>query len=452
MACIAVFTRTLARIAVCLSAVAAFSTLAAPPAQAQDAPAAAIIDVTRGHMNPYPIAAPDFVDAAGQPSVIGGQIAQVVRDNLTRSGLFRVIDQGAHLERITDINTQPRFGDWATVQAQGLLVGSVTELPDGRVRIAFRLWDVTGQVEMETKQYGTTPENWRRVAHRISDAVYERLTGEGGYFDTRIVFVSESGPKIRRVKQLMIMDQDGANPSLLFQTGPNALFLTPRFSPEAQMITYLSFETGRPRVFLLNIESGRREVLGTFDGMAFAPRFSPDGQRVIFTRALNGNSDIFEMNLRTRAVVQLTRDPGIDTGASYAPDGSQIVFESDRAGGQALYVMAAGGGPARRISGGDGRYGTPVWSPRGDLIAFTKQSGGRFSIGVIRPDGAGERILTSSNLEEGPTWSPNGRVIMFTRTTNGRPKLMSVDLTGQNLREAPTPADASDPAWSPSLP
>lgn len=422
------------------------------PARAQDSAVPAVIDINRGHLNPYPIAIPDFIGADGQANALGAQVAKVIRDNLNRSALFRVLDPAAYLERLTDINTQPRFGDWATIQSQALLAGEVSQQPDGRVRIAFRLWDVAGQIEMDTRQYGTTPENWRRVAHRISDAVYERLTGETGYFDTRIVFVSESGPKIRRQKQLMIMDQDGANPSLLFQTGPNALFLTPRFSPSSQMITYLSFETGRPRVFLLNIESGRREVLGAFDGMTFAPRFSPDGERVLFTRSLNGNSDLFEMNLRSRAITQLTRDPGIDTGGSYSPDGSQIVFESDRAGGQALYVMSAGGGPARRISGGDGRYGTPVWSPRNDLIAFTKQSGGRFSIGVVRPDGGGERILTSSSLEEGPTWSPNGRVIMFSRTINGRPKLMSIDLTGQNLREAPTPADASDPAWSPLLP
>jgi TolB protein len=421
-------------------------------ARAQDQAAPMIIDITRGHLNPHPIAIPDFITPDGGQSALGVQIAQAIRANLTRSGLFRVLDEKAYLERIADIDVQPRFGDWATIQAQSLLVGSVADQPDGRVRISFRLWDVGGQIELDTRQLGTTPENWRRVAHRISDAVYERLTGEKGYFDTRIVFVSETGPKIRRVKQLMIMDQDGANPSLLFQTGPNALFLTPRFSPEAQKITYLSFETGRPRVFLLDIESGRREVLGVFDGMAFAPRFSPDGEKVVFSRAINGNTDIFEMNLRSRSLVQLTRDPGIDTSASYSPDGSQIVFESDRAGGQALYIMSAGGGPARRISGGDGRYGTPVWSPRGDLIAFTKQSGGRFSIGIQRPDGGGERILTSSNLEEGPTWSPNGRVIMFTRTINGRPRLMSIDLTGQNLREVATPSDASDPAWSPLLP
>ena len=422
----------------------------AAPARAQAAPG--VIDITRGHLDPYPIAIPDFVGADARSGQLGAQVAQVVRDNLLRSGLFRVIDPAAYLERITDIHTQPRFGDWATIRAQSLLAGEIVDQPDGRVRIAFRLWDVSGQIEADTRQYGTTPENWRRVAHRISDAIYERLTGETGYFDTRIVFVSESGPKIRREKQLMIMDQDGANPSVLFQTPPGALFLTPRFSPEAQKITYLSFETGRPRVFLLDIESGRREVLGSFEGMAFAPRFSPDGEKVIFTRSVGGNSDIFVMDLRSRAISQLTRDPGIDTGPSYSPDGTQIVFESDRAGGQALYVMSAEGGAARRISGGDGRYGTPVWSPRGDLIAFTKQQSGRFSIGVVRPDGTGERILTSSNLEEGPTWSPNGRVIMFSRTVNNRPRLMSIDLTGQNLREAQTPADASDPAWSPLLP
>ena len=414
--------------------------------------AAIEIDITRGHLNPMPIAAPDFIAAPGADPRAGKEIAGLIRSNLERSGLFRPLDQAAFIERVTDINVQPRFADWRIINAQALVVGQTTQLPDGRLRIEFRLWDVTGEQEVFGLQYATTPENWRRIAHKISDAIYERLTGEKGYFDTRVVFVAESGPKTRRVKRLAIMDQDGANPSYL--TSGDAMVLTPRFSPTAQQITYMSFESGAPRVFLFNIETGRQEVLGQFPGMTFAPRFAPDGLSVLLTLEQGGNSDIYRMDLRTRQRARLTDNPGIDTSPSGSPDGSQIVFNSDRGGSPQLYVMNADGSNQRRISFGDGRYSTPVWSPRGDLIAFTKQTGGRFQIGVMRPDGGGERILSESYLDEGPTWSPNGRVVMFFREPRpgAGPTLFSVDLTGQNLRQVSTPTQASDPAWSPLLP
>jgi TolB protein len=411
------------------------------------------IDITRGHLNPMPIAVPDFIGTQAQEVGVGKQVAEVIRNNLTRSSLFRITDPAAYLEQVPDVNTQPRFGDWRVTQAQALVIGQSTVLPDGRLRIEFRLWDVFGESEALASFYATTPENWRRVAHKISDAIYKRLTGEDGYFDTRVVFVSESGPRgARRVKQLMIMDQDGANPSIL-PTG-TAQVITPRFSPTAQQITFMSFETGRPRVFLYNIETGRREVLGEFGGMSYAPRFSPRGDAVAMTLDLNGNSEIFRMDLRSRQMTRLTENPAIDTSPSYSPDSSQIVFNSDRGGSRQLYVMGAGGGNVQRISTGEGSYTTPVWSPRGDYIAFTKQVGGRFGIGIMRPDGSGERMLSDSYLDEGPTWSPNGRVVIFFREARpgAGPKLWSVDLTGQNLRQVATPADASDPAWSPLLP
>jgi TolB protein len=409
------------------------------------------IDVTEGHLNPMPIAVVDFLGQSGPAQQVGRDVAQVIRANLDRSGLFRPIESGAFIERITAMEVPPRFADWRIIDAQALVVGQVTPLPDGRIRIEFRLWDVFAQESMTGFQYATTPDNWRRIAHRISDQIYEQLTGERGYFDTRIVFVSESGPRTRRIKRLMIMDQDGANP--FFLTSADAMVLTPRFSPSTQMITYMSFETGSPRVFLYNLETNRREVLGDFPGMTFAPRFSPDGTRVVFTLDMNGNSEIYTMDLRSRSRQRLTNHAAIDTSPSYSPDGSQIVFNSDRGGSPQLYVMNADGSGQRRISFGSGRYSTPVWSPRGDLIAFTRQGGGNFAIGVMRPDGSGERILTESYLDEAPTWSPNGRVIMFFREGRGTgARLWSVDLTGRNLRQIPTQTDASDPAWSPLLP
>ncbi len=411
------------------------------------------ITVDEGHLNPMPVAVIDFLGGSAAAQQVGRDVSGVIRANLERSALFRAVPSNAFIERIQALAVPPRFADWKIIDAQALVVGEVTPMQDGRIRIDFRLYDVFAEQQLTGFSYTTTPDNWRRIAHRISDQIYQQLTGESGYFDTRIVFVSESGPRTRRVKRLMIMDQDGANP--FFLTGADAMVLTPRFaaSPSTQVITYMSYETGAPRVFLYDLRNNRREVLGDFPGMTFAPRFSPDGSGVVFTLDMNGNAEIYAMDLRSRARRRLTNHAAIDTSPSYSPDGAQIVFNSDRGGSPQLYVMGADGSGQRRISFGEGRYSTPVWSPRGDLIAFTRQSGGRFAIGVMRPDGSGERILTESYLDEAPTWSPNGRVIMFFREGRGEgARLWSVDLTGRNLRQIPTQTDASDPAWSPLLP
>lgn len=418
--------------------------------------AALTIDITQGNLNPMPIAIPSFVGATSEAEITGRNLSGVIMGNLERSGLFRPLDQRAFIEKIADANVAPRFGDWRIINAQSLVTGQVTAQPDGRLKVEFRLWDVFAEQQLTGLQYFTQPENWRRVAHLISDAIYERLTGEKGYFDTRIVYVAESGPKDKRVKRLAIMDQDGANPSFL--TDGTFLVLNPRFNPTSQEITYTSYEGGPPRVFLLNLETGQRELVGDFEGMTFAPRFSPDGTFIVLSRSILGNSEIFSMDLRSRLQRRLTNNPAIDVSPSYAPDGRKITFNSDRGGSQQLYVMDATGGNVQRISFGDGRYATPVWSPRGDLIAFTKMWRGSFYIGVMRPDGSGERILTESFRDEAPTWAPNGRVIIFFRQTptrrdgtGGSTRLWSVDLTGYNERPIITPGDASDPAWSPLI-
>jgi TolB protein len=373
----------------------------------------------------------------------------VITANLRRSGLFAPIDQAAFIEKVANIDAVPRFPDWRAINAQGLVTGRVTRQPDGRLKVEFRLWDVYGGTQLHGQQYLTTPDNWRRISHIISDAIYERLTGEKGYFDTRIVFVDETGQKEQRVKRLALMDQDGAN--VRYLTRGQDLVLTPRFSPATQEITYMSYGQGDPRVYLLNIETGQRETVGNFPGMTFAPRFSPDGQRVIISLQQGANANIFVMDLRSKATTRLTDTPAIDTAPSYSPDGTRICFESDRGGKQQIYVMPATGGQAQRISFGEGSYSTPVWSPRGDVIAFTKQAEGKFAIGVIQPDGKGERILTSGYHNEGPTFAPNGRVIMFFRDPGQGPSLYTVDLTGRNEQRVQTPSYASDPAWSPLL-
>lgn len=423
------------------------------------------IDITRGRVDPLPTAvSPFFGDGADANT--GRELAQVIAGNLERSGLFRPIDSRAYTNTPAQLRSgAPQFGTWRQINAAILIHGNVEATRDGRLRVEFRLWDVFAEAQMEGRVYTTVPANWRRIAHIISDAVYKRVTGEDGYFDTRIVYVSESGPAQRRVKRLALMDQDGANHRFL--TDGRELVLTPRFSPTAQEITYLAYvQAGnnpnvlRPRVYLLNIDTGQREVVGDFPGMTFAPRFSPDGNRVIMSMAQGGNTDIFSMDLRTRQQQRVTNHPSINTSPSYSPDGRQIVFNSDRGDSQQLYTMSAGGENVQRISPfRSGRYSTPVWSPRGDLIAFTKQTEGEFFIGVMRPDGQGERLLTRAFLVEGPTWAPNGRVLMYfrqgasdARGVGGNPRLYSIDLTGYNEREILTPADGSDPAWSPLLP
>jgi TolB protein len=419
--------------------------VAAPrPVQAQ-----AEIEIRRGQVRAIPIAIAEF--SGNGPA---HETAKIISSDLEGSGLFKPIDPMAFIERGAGIDAPPRFQDWKVINAQALAVGRVTDIGDGRLKGEYRLWDVFSAKQIAGEQFFIPANTSRRLAHIIADGIYQRLTGDKGYFDSRIVFVDETGPKDHRIKRLAIMDQDGANLRLLTQG--QDLVLTPRFHPLSQEITYTGYREGEPRVLLRNIFSGQEQLLGDFPGMSFAPRFSPSGERVVMSLQEGSNSNIFEMDVRSRQMSRLTQSASIDTGPCYSPDGRGIVFESDREGSQQLYVMNSSGGGPRRITFGEGSYSTPVWSPRGDLIAFTKRVRGGFAIGVIRPDGSGERILTEGYHNEGPSWSPNGRVIVFFRDTqgeNGGPKLYSIDLSGYPLngRQLPTPSFASDPSWSPLL-
>ncbi|MFO1241609.1 MAG: Tol-Pal system beta propeller repeat protein TolB [Rickettsiales bacterium] len=410
------------------------------------------LDITQGNIDPLPIAVVELNGTDGEAAQVGRDISSVIAADLERSGIFRPIDKGAFIEQINASTSVPRFPDWRQINAQALVHGTVTSLGGGKLKVSFRLWDVYAEAQMEGKQFDTFSRNWRRVAHLIADLIFKRITGEEGFFDTRIVYVSETGPKNKRIKRLAIMDQDGENHKFL--TNGQFLVLTPRFSPNTQEILYMSYAGKQPRVYLRDLQTGREESIGTFKGMSFAPRFDNTGNRMVMSIADGGNTEIYQMDLRSRNLQRLTNDPGIDTSPSYSPDGRSIVFNSDRGGSQQLYVMSSSGGGVKRISFGDGRYGDPVWSPRGDLIAFTKMAGGQFSIGVMRSDGSGEREITQSWLDESPSWAPNGRYIVFTRQRSAydKSRLMMIDVTGRNLREILTPTEATDPAWSPLLP
>ena len=419
------------------------------------------VDITRGNLDPLPIAVSPLYIESGSKEIkqdgkiiknIGEEISKVIEVNFRRSGLFNPLKKDSFVQNPDIAHVKPRFEDWRLIKAQALVTGKVT-VSDDKLRAEFRLWDVVAAKEMIALAFATTPDNWRRVAHIISDKIYQRLTGEEGYFDTRIIYVSETGKKTQRYKKLAIMDQDGANVKYL--TLGNELVLTPRFSPRNQLVTYLSYFRNLPRVYLLDIETGVQEVVGDFPGMTFAPRFSPDGKKIIMSFAEDGNSEIYTMNLDTRVVEKITDHTSIDTSPSYSPDGKYICFNSDRSGLQQIYVMRSDGSNVKRITFGKGLYGTPVWSPRGDLIAFTKVHKNRFYIGVMRTDGSGERLLTENFYQEAPSWSPNGRVLIFYRETKtdseGKgfsAKLWSIDLTGYNERLIETETDGSDPSWS----
>lgn len=424
-------------------------TAMAPSALAQGGPLR--IEITEGVIEPLPFAVPDFVAETGGASDYAAQISRLIAADLGGTGLFREVPPQSHIGRITNFASPIQFADWKAINAQALISGAVS-VSGARLVVKFRVYDVFAGQELGTGlQFAGTVDGWRRIAHKVADQVYSRITGEGGYFDSRVVFVSETGPKNDRKKRLAIMDYDGEN--LAYLTDARAIVLAPRFSPDGRQVLFTSYESGFPRIYLLDVGNVQRRVLQDQPGtMSFAPRFAPDGRTVVFSIEQGGNTDIFAMDLGSARTRRLTSAPSIETAPSFSPDGRQIVFESDRSGTQQLYIMPASGGEAKRISFGAGRYGTPVWSPRGDLIAFTKQNKGRFHIGVMRVDGSEERLLTASFLDEGPTWAPNGRVIMFTRETQGAAgsaSLYSVDVSGRNLRRVPTPGGASDPSWSP---
>ena len=414
------------------------------------------IKINSGQVEPLPIAIANFTGHSGEPSKVGMQISNVISNNLVGSGQFKAVESAAFIAPPTSPSVRPNFTDWSPLGIKALITGSVKSINNEKIEVEFRLWDVIAETDLVGLRLTVTSNAWRRVAHIISDEIFERLSGDSGYFDTRIVYVSESGPQNKRIKRLAIMDQDGENHQFL--TDGNFLVLTPRFSPTSQEITFLAYFKNEPRVYIFNLETGQQELLGSFPGMTFAPRFSPSGEKIIMSLAEKGVTDIYTMDLNNQEVNRLTNSPSIDTSPSFSPDGKKIIFNSDRGGSQQLYIMDSNGRNVKRISFGKGRYATPVWAPKGDLIAFTKMLKNKFYIGEISPDGSGERLLAEGYLVEGPTWAPNGRVLMYFKQKapidDGKSSsvdLYKIDITGFRETRLVTPSDGSDPAWSPLL-
>ena len=415
------------------------------------------IKINSGQVEPLPIAIANFTGIEGASSKIGMKISTVISNNLVGSGQFKATAPAAFIAPPTSPSVRPNFTDWSPLGIKALITGSVKDIKNEQIEVEFRLWDVIAETDLIGLRLTVNSRAWRRVAHIISDEIFERLSGDSGYFDTRIVYVSESGPQDKRKKRLAIMDQDGENHQFL--TDGNFLVLTPRFSPTSQEITYLAYFKNEPRVYIFNLETGQQELLGAFPGMTFAPRFSPSGEKIIMSLAEKGVTDIYTMDLNNQEVNRLTNSPSIDTSPSFSPDGKRIIFNSDRGGTQQLYIMDFDGRNVKRISFGKGRYATPVWAPKGELIAFTKMLKNKFYIGVMAPDGSGERLLAEGYLVEGPTWAPNGRVLMYFKQESpiddGKStsvNLFKIDITGFRETRILTPSDGSDPAWSPLLP
>ena len=415
------------------------------------------IKINSGQVEPLQIAIANFTGKEGESSKIGMQISTVVSNNLVGSGQFKAIESAAFIAPPTNPSVRPNFTDWTPLGIKALITGSVKNINEQQIEVEFRLWDVIAETDLIGLRLSVNSKAWRRVAHIISDEIFERLSGDSGYFDTRIVYVAESGPQNKRIKRLAIMDQDGENHQFL--TDGSFLVLTPRFSPTSQEITYLAYFKNEPRVYIFNLETGQQELLGSFPGMTFAPRFSPSGEKIIMSLAEKGVTDIYTMDLNNQQVIRLTNSPSIDTSPSFSPDGKKIIFNSDRGGTQQLYIMDSNGRNVKRISFGKGRYATPVWAPKGELIAFTKMLKNKFYIGVMSPDGSGERLLAQGYLVEGPTWAPNGRVLMYFKQEapidDGKStsvNLFKIDITGFRETRIVTPSDGSDPAWSPLLP
>lgn len=437
----------------CLSLILALGLAAPLTAQERSGPLR--IEITEGVIEPVPIAVAPFLAENAAASDFARRITDVVAADLIGTGLFRNIPESAYISRVSGFDAPVAYADWRAINAEALVVGAVTLSSDNRLLVKFRLFDVfSGAPLGEGLQFAGSTGSWRRVAHKVADQVYARITGESAYFDSRVVYVETTGPKNARQRRLSIMDYDGANVQYL--SDASSIVLAPRFSPTGDRVLFTSYESGFPQIYEIAVGATQKRALGLdTDSMTFAPRYAPDGRRVVYSEAKGGNTDLYLLDLQSGKRTRLTSAPSIETAPDFSPDGSQIVFESDRSGGQQLYIMPASGGEPKRISFGQGRYGTPVWSPRGDYIAFTKQNAGRFHIGVMRTDGSAERLLTASFLDEGPTWAPNGRVLMFTRETagsDGEPALFSVDISGRNLKRVATGTAASDPAWSPLLP
>jgi TolB protein len=403
-------------------------------------PAATVIAVP-------PLTSPDSGDKGNQMLAVGWNVTQAIEADLRQTAEVMPLKPNRDDYYSYPEVTAPTFSKWRSAGAKALVTGFVQGRSDGRLTVGCYVYDIDKGRELARKGFIIGANDWRRAAHKCSGLAYTAITGAPGIFDTRIAYVAENGVGEARTRRIAVMDSDGQNQRYL--TSGDAMVLTPRFSPKASQLAYVSFAGGRPAVRVANLDSGQERPLVAGDPISFAPGFSPDGSRIAFSMMLGANSDIYVVGANGGAPQRLTTAPGVDTDPSFSPDGSKIVFESDRGGTQQLYVMNADGTGQRRISFGGGWYAAPSWSPDGEWIAFTRRGQDGRRIGIVKADGTGEKTLTSGPGDEGPRWAPSSREILFQRTAaNGRTGLYRVALDGSEPRQLATPQDGSDPDWS----
>ena len=414
------------------------------------------INVTNGQVEPLPLAVVSFDAENIEDEEYSSKINDVISNNLKNTGLFKILSEKSYLQSKNEVFLQPNFGDWRLIDANFLVTGKLN-INNKNLNINFKLWDVYQEKLLINKSIsGVSFTEWRISSHIISNLIYEAITGEKGYFDTKVVYVAETYTNAAKSKQLAIMDYDGNNHKML--TNGDNLVLTPRFSPDGKNVVFLQYKNNKASVYLMNLISEKINILGNYSGMSFAPRFSPGGKKIIFSLTERGKSNIFVQELESKKKYQITNNKYINTSPYFSPDGKKIVFSSDRAGKQNIYIKKIDNkfSKSERITFGLGNYATPVWSPRGDYIAFTKSYKKRFFIGLIKENGKGERLISEGYLADGPTWSPNGRTLAFYKIVKKRndkyvSKLFTIDITGNVEKELKTPYEASDPDWGPSI-
>lgn len=391
------------------------------------------------------------------------EVFERVRKNLKTTDLFEILKQSGHLEAQKDaslaqdnltVESIPNFEKYAKAGIGAIVIGQFNFDAQGNIELRVRMWDVLDQRQLFGKFYTASKDNLRKAANMISNEIFKSISGESsGHFTSQILYVSETGPAAKRIKKISMIDFDGENNHSL--TDGRELVLTPIFSKRMNEIFYLRYFEDKPQIFSLDLRNLRSRKLGGFRGTTFAASVNPKDQNLILLSAIvDGNSDIYELNINGNSAKRLTKNPAIDTTPSYSPDGKFITFASDRDSGQKIYVMYADGSSVSRITSDSGSYSKPVWSPDGKLIAFTKIKGGQFYIGVIAPNGKGEKLLTGGYLVEGAKWSPNGRYLIYAKKKGayGRDsmsRLFVIDVVTGFEFEVPTPANegASDPDW-----
>jgi TolB protein len=398
------------------------------------------VEITGVGSNQFPISVAGFKRDGEIPQPVD----EIIRDDLKRSGRFRMIDAGP--TPLPD-TAAVSFGEFTGRGADALVVGSVARLADGRFDLRFRLYDTVKQTQLDALSYVSSAAELRLNAHRIADRIFEKLTGERGVFATRIAYVVQLG---KTSFELQIADSDGANAQPALRS--REPIMSPAWSADGTRLAYVSFESGKPVVYVHSITSGQRRVLANFHGSNSAPAWAPDGNRLAVVLTRDGLSQIYSINADGSNVQRLTRSAGIDTEPAFSPDGRLIYFTSDRGGGPQIYRMNADGSGVARVTFSGDYNVSPRVSPDGRLLAYIGRRGGRFQVHTLDLATNQEMALTDTALDESPSFAPNGRMLLYATEVGRRGILSSVSVDGRVRARLSGPSgDVREPTWGPFI-